>query len=57
MRKHKTTDTENDKNSTISEMCMQQLKVQKQPGVSYPMKRKWLQDAGCGGNFGVQLRK
>jgi len=57
MRKHKTTDTENDKNSTIREMCMQQLKAQNQPGVSYPIKIKGLQDAGCGGNFGVQLRK
>ena len=40
-----------------SEKCMQQLKARKQPGLSYPMKSKGVQDAGCGGNFGVQLRK
>ena len=55
--KHKTTDTENGKNRTISEKCMQQLKAQKPPGVSYPMNSKG--GAGCGlwGNFSVQLRK
>jgi len=40
-----------------SEKCMQQLTPQRQPGVSYPMKSKGVQDAVCGGTFGVQLRK
>ena len=31
-----------------SEKCMQQLKAQKQPGTSYPMKSNGVQDAGCG---------